>query len=141
MKINCFDGHQKDLVKDIESEWPDADKEHYGDSLPNFNKSDHTLIAYENDIAIGFIFMSIDTGVATIDSILVRNAFRNKGIGTDLLKEAETKAIEKKCHVIKLETGKDWGAKSLYESQGYELRAELKEYYGKYDFVLMDKRL
>jgi hypothetical protein len=45
------------------------------------------------------------------------------------------------AHKAWLETGADWKAKDFYESKGYQIRANLNNYYAHQDFVLMDKDL
>lgn len=140
--IEYHEGIRKDLLNEFETEqWPIADKEHFGDEMPDFTKQKYTILAKEDSQTVGFIKMETDMGVATIHSLLVHNEFQGKGVGTALIKQAEEIAKEKACHMIKLETGKDWHAKPFYESQGFVTVTELKEYYGKRDFVLMEKRL
>ncbi len=142
VKITCHKGVKRKMLQAFESaQWPLADEEHYGKDAPDFRKDKFTIVAKQDDAIVGFIFMMIDTGVATVDSLLVHHKSRREGVGTMLLKKAEEKAKELGCHVIRLETGHDWHAKKFYEKHGYTFQALLKEYYGKRDFILMDKRI
>lgn len=141
-KITIHEGEQKDLLKAFEDEqWPIADKEHFGDEMPDFTKKKYTVVAEDNGQIVGFIKMETDMGVATINSLLVHADFQRSGIGTELIKKAESQAIDNNCHLIKLETGEGWLAKNFYEKHGYETIAHLKGYYGKRDFVLMQKSI
>lgn len=142
LDIEILDGTQKELVKEFEEvNWPKSDHEHYGDDMPSFRKESYTIVAREGSAIVGFVFLLIDTGVATVDSLLVDYAKHRSGVGSALLAAAEDHARAKDCHVMKIETGVDWGARAFYEKNGYGLRAELKGYYGKRDFVLLDKKL
>ena len=141
-KITVHEGDQIDALKEFkEEQWPIADKEHYGDKILNFSNPKYTILAKEDDQIVGFICMEIDMGVAIINDLLVHNEFQRKGIASALMQKAEEKAKEEECHILKLETGDDWGAKNFYETQGYTVIANLKQYYDKRDFVLMEKRI
>lgn len=140
MRIRSYKGVKKKMLKTFEHEqWPIADKEHYGNEMPDFRYQKYSIIASEGADILGFIFLTINVGVATIDSLLVHESLRRKGIASSLLKKAEEKAKKEGCHLIRLETGEDWSARKFYEKHGYTVRALLKGYYGKRDFVLMDK--
>ena len=142
IQIKCHTGIKKELLKEFEEEqWPIADKEHYGNNLPNFEKSQYTIIASSESGIVGYIYMSIDMGVTKIDSLLVHSEHQRKGIASSLLKKAELKAAKELCHVLTVETGFNWKAKEFYESHGYEVTVILKEYYDKKDFVLLEKRI
>ncbi len=142
LKISVYKGIKKSMLKAFEDEqWPIADKEHYGDAIPHFRKQKYTIVAIEGSLIVGHAYLFIDTGVATIDSLLVHHTLRRKGIASALLQEAESKAKVENCHVVSLETGRDWKAKEFYEKHGYTTRAILEGYYGNKDFLLMDKRI
>lgn len=121
--------------------WPEADKEHYGDTQPNFSRDEFTLIAKENSEIVGYISLVIDTGVAQIEPLMVKTDLKGKGIGTKLLQDAEEKAKELGVHKVWLETGSDWQAKGFYEKHGYQVRTVLPNHSGGREFVLMDKMI
>ncbi len=121
--------------------WPTADKEHYGDNQPKFFKDEFTLIAKENDQIIGYITITIDSGVAHLEPLMIHPEFQGKGIGTELLKAAEEKVKSLGGHKIWLETGLDWKAKNFYEKNGYNVRTILPNHTDNRDFVLMDKMI
>ena len=140
--ITIHEGEQKDLLQRFEGEqWPLADRLHYGDRIPDLSIKKYTILAQEGDKIIGYIYLETDMGVAAINSLLVHNDFQRKGVASELMQNAEEKAKTEGCHLLKVETGKEWGAKQFYESQGFATTANLKEYYDKRDFVLMEKRI
>lgn len=119
--------------------WPAADKEHYGDNQPAFLKKELTLIAKEEGKIVGYISVSVDTGVAQIEPLMVGTDLKGKGIGSKLLKAAEDKARSLGVHKVWIETGLDWNAKEFYEKHGYIVRTIMTNHTGGRDFVLMDK--
>ncbi len=120
-------------------EWPEADKEHYGNKEINFSKNFYTLVAKEEDKILAYISFFIELGVAQIDSLIVGKKSRRKGLAKILINEVEAQVKLLGVHKIRLETGIDWNARLLYEKLGYNTRAILPNYYANKDFVLMDK--
>lgn len=142
MTLDVLDGLQKELLKPFEDEqWPLADEEHYGHDLPAFRKDIRTIVASEDGRIIGFAEIFVDTGVAHLENIIVHAKERGRNVGSALLAKAEETAKTLGVHRMKTETGADWGARTFYEKHGYVVRAELKNYYGNRDFVLMDKEI
>lgn len=135
--------------------WLAADKEHYGDTIPDFTRHKFTLVAREHASAfknttseisssediLGYIMVTIDTGVALVQPLMVKTELKGRGIGTQLMQAAEKKAKDLGAHKMCLETGVDWKAKDFYLKNGYAVRAVLPNHYGHYDSVLMDKML
>ncbi len=78
-------------------------------------------------------------GTCEIESLIVGEKFRNKGIATQLVLKVEELCKEMKLHKIFLETGVNWEAKKLYEKLGYKVVCVLKNHYANKDFVLMEK--
>jgi GNAT superfamily N-acetyltransferase len=142
MKITKFEQSDFNALENLKAKaWSVADKEHYGEVLPNFFKEEFTLIAKEGDEVIGYITIICDSGVAQIEPLMVDPDKKGQGIGSDLLQEAEKIAKEKGIHKIWLETGEDWKAKEFYLKHGYTVRADLPNHTGGYNFVLMDKMI
>jgi GNAT superfamily N-acetyltransferase len=121
--------------------WAHADKAHYGDPLPDFTKHALTFVAKDVTGMLGYITLHSELGVANIDSLIVHDSAQRQGVGTQLLKRAEEEATKLGCHKIWIQTGIDWSARKLYESEGYILRCTLPNYYAKRDFVILDKDL
>lgn len=64
--------------------------------------------------------------VVYVDILWVDESFRNKGIGSKLLKEVEKIASKKKCNLIHLDTF-DFQAKDFYIKHGYEIFGVLED--------------
>ncbi len=142
MKIIETDSENNSALKAFKLiEWPEADKEHYGDNLPDFTKHAGTLIADEAGEIQGYISYSAVAGVGKIESIIVGKKFRGRGVAKRLLETVEQKMKTVGVHKVMLETGANWQAKKVYEKQGYQVRVVLPDDCGHQDFVLMDKML
>ena len=140
--LEVFDGLQKELLQQFEAEqWPLADEEHYGRDVPAFRKEICTIVATEDGRIVGFAEIFIDTGVAHVENIIVHAEERGRRVGASLLAKAEETAKSRGVHKMKVETGAEWRARAFYEKHGYAVRAELRNYYGNRDFVLMDKEI
>ena len=123
------------------SSWPAADAEHYGTNPPQFFEETFTLLAKEDERAMGYIKVTCDSGVAKIDELMIDSDRKGQGIGTELLQAAEEKTKSLDCHKIWLETGSDWKAKDFYLKHGYQVRTVLPNHTGNREFVLMDKMI
>jgi ribosomal protein S18 acetylase RimI-like enzyme len=124
-----------------DAEYPAVDKAHYGENTPNWESYEFTLVAKEENEIAGYIGITIKLGIAYIDSLLVGEKFRGKGIGGKLVIKAEEKAKSFGAHKIWLETGNTWGTKEFYEKLGYIVRAILPNDVGHQECISMDKML
>jgi GNAT superfamily N-acetyltransferase len=124
-----------------QKEYSILDKERYGNDAPNFTPKEITLVMKEGGDILGFITIVIKAGITYIDSLLVAAEHRNKGVGKQLVAEAEEKARQLGSHKIWLETGVDWPAESFYKKLGYKTRCVLPNDVGNKDCLLMDKML
>lgn len=120
--------------------WVEADTEHYGRSI-DWDSKDFHITAIENDALTGSLRLNIKAGVAYIDAIIVDKEYRGKGLGKELILEAEKLSKENEAHKIYLQTGKIWSSVSLYEKLGYIITSELPNHYIHVDFVEMTKFL
>lgn len=123
--------------------WPEADKEHYGDGLPDnfFASGKETLVFELDNELIGYLTWTWDLGVAHIDSTAVHPNHRRHGIATKLKQELEARAKAKGCHKIMSETGTDWSSRKLNQNLGYMELLILKNHWGGKDSVLFEKRI
>jgi ribosomal protein S18 acetylase RimI-like enzyme len=66
------------------------------------NKNDILLIAEDKGYVIGFLFCKFhrQTGNAIIDNVLVKEQYRNKGIGTKLMKTCLKELKSKSCTYV-----------------------------------------
>lgn len=130
------------ILKDFSArEWPGADREHFGDQVLDFTKRKLSLAARENGNIVGCISLILDMGVLHLESIIVAETHRGHGVGARLVASAEENGKSLGAHKIWLETGSDWKAKDFYTKLGYQIRAELHNYYANRDYIMMDKDL
>ena len=142
MKITKLEQSDSEALEALKAKaWSVADKEHYGEILPEFFKEEFTLLAKDGDGIVGYITVICDSGVAQIEPLMIHPDYKGKGIGSALLAEAEKLAKEKGIHKLWLETGEDWKAKEFYLKHGYTVRADLPNHTSGYNFVLMDKMI
>lgn len=79
------------------------------------------FIEYDADgTVIGGILGGTYWGWMYIDILWVKEEYRQKGIGSKLLMEAEKEAVSRGCHHVHLET-MSWQAPKFYEKYGYEV--------------------
>ena len=99
------------------------------ESLCRFNeeivgKDGHELInivEYDGDgSVIGGILGGTYWGWMYIDILWVHEDHRKKGIGSQLLREAEKEALRRGCHHVHLDT-MSWQAPDFYKKHGYEV--------------------
>lgn len=128
------------LKEDI---WPEADAEHYGNSIPNdlFKKSKVYLIFEEEGEPVGYLSMTIDAGVAHIGTTAVLKKRRRQGIARQLKLKAEEEAKRLGCHKMFTTVGVGWASQYLNESIGYRQVCLLERHSGRLDFYLYDKLL
>ncbi len=124
-----------------DKEYPEIDKVHFNNKLPDFNRREFTFIVrYQSRIA-GYLRMGVDMGVGKIWSVLVGEEFRKKRVATTLFEHAEEKAKQLGVHKMRIETGSHWEVKPFFERMGYTVRAILPDDIGHIECVLMDKFL
>ena len=61
-----------------------------------------------------------------IDILWVDEDHRKQGLGTQLLKAAESEAINRGCHSVHVDT-MSWQAPEFYKKHGYEIISELND--------------
>jgi ribosomal protein S18 acetylase RimI-like enzyme len=90
---------------------------------------------------VGYIKCILDMGVLHLDSIIIAEKYRGQGIAKQLMMVAQERGKAMGAHKFWLETGSTWKARGFYEKLGFQVRANLNNYYAHQDFVLMDKDL
>lgn len=85
------------------------------------------VIENENkEIVAGIICKMYCDSCIYVDLLWIDERYRKKGLGTKLLTEVETKAKEKGCHLIHLDTF-DFQAKDFYLKNGYEIFGTIED--------------
>jgi ribosomal protein S18 acetylase RimI-like enzyme len=123
------------------SAWPIADREHYGEQLPDFTQHNITITAQKDGKIVGYVSGNAVAGVLHVSTLLVGAEHRNHGIGRQLMVTIEAQGKELGCHKSWLDTGTSWNARFLYEKLGYTAQATLANFYGNKDFIFYDKDL
>lgn len=121
-------------------EWKYDDMERYGETL-EWKRETKMLTATENNKLLGVLELIMESGVMSIDNLIVRHDKQGKGIGTNLMQTAESLARKNKLHKIHLTTGKNWNATKFYETLGYKKTGELLNHYDGQDHVEYSKFL
>ena len=79
------------------------------------------IVEYDtNGNIIGGILGGTYWGWMYVDILWVHENHRYKGIGSKLLREAETEAVRRGCHHVHLDT-MSWQAPEFYQKHGYEV--------------------
>jgi len=143
IKIQNLKGDSKITEAFTKKEWELVHVEHFGVNLDwDYWKIRRlSLKASEAGKVVGALGGELQGGVLHIAELIVDHNLRGKGIGEKLLKEAEKWTKENGGHEVHLETGKDWEAVKFYKRMGYELVAQLPNFFSKVDFVLFRKIL
>ena len=105
-----------------------------------------TWIAEEDAELIGFSIVEWSAGqsesIAYIQTLEVHPAFRNRGIGAELLGRAESSARAAGAHIIALHVDvENAAAIRLYESRGYARQGREEHYYARQRAALVYAKL
>lgn len=105
------------------------------------------LVATKNNELIGYTVAELESRneagkTGHIMNIAVKKGYRKKGIGTQLMDEIERRLKEKGATDIYLEVKvSNRDAIRLYESRGYLIRSEIKDYYEDENAFVMTKTM
>ena len=78
---------------------------------------------------IGFAIIKLRGAfVGYVQSIIIRPQYRNQGFGRAFMKFLEKRIFSEHCNVFVCVSSFNPGARRLYESLGYEIIGELKDY-------------
>lgn len=152
LKIKDFRKFQRfarDIILDQFLDYPSRIRKYYWKK--DFNRDDlkrglktkknMILLAKSPEKIIGFAFLNCDRGGGVQVSWLgVDKSFRQKGIGSSLLKEIEKHARQHQCHFIYLWTENKNNIK-FYQKRGYYLVGIQRESWFGMDEYLMQKNI
>lgn len=101
------------------------------------------LIAEEDKRIAGFVLAEENAPLAHIITLDIAESHRRRGIGSELLREAETNLAARGVRAILLETAtNNEAAIAFWKRHGYRIEAVLKRYYlGRLDAYEMRKFL
>lgn len=121
-------------------EWRLVDILHYGKKINYFEKN-FRFKAVEKDKLLGTIDGKYALGVVYIDTLIVAENARGKGIGTMLIKKAEEFGRSFGAHKTWLVTGKDWSENTFYKKLGFQPVGNLPDFYHRKDFVIYTRSI
>lgn len=148
MKIVRSDASNADFIElvqylDEELAIKDGDNHAFYAQYDKIDKIKHTVLVYENNMAIGCGAMKeYEAGVMEIKRIFIRPDNRGKGIAAIILKELELWAVELKYKKCILETGaNNPEAIGLYQKNGYGIISNYSQYAGIDTSLCFEKEL
>ncbi|MER8373034.1 GNAT family N-acetyltransferase [Mesorhizobium sp. M1406] len=91
------------------------------------------LGAWDGEVLVGTVTLLLDFPPnqphrAEIAKLMTRVDCRGRGVGTRLMRSAESLAVEKGRTLLVLDTAADEGASGLYEKLGFTLTGEIPDY-------------
>ena len=145
VRSNASNADFIELVKYLDEELAikDGDNHAFYAQYDKIDKIKHTVLVYENNLAIGCGAMKeYEAGVMEIKRIFIRPDNRGKGIAVNILKELELWAVELKYKKCILETGaNNPEAIGLYKKNGYRIISNYSQYAGIETSVCFEKEL
>ncbi|MEP6628442.1 MAG: GNAT family N-acetyltransferase [Ginsengibacter sp.] len=148
MKIVRSDASNADFIElvqylDEELAIKDGDNHAFYAQYDKIDKIKHTVLVYENNLAIGCGAMKeYEAEIMEIKRIFIRPNNRGKGIAAIILKELESWADELKYKKCILETGaNNPEAIGLYKKNGYQIISNYSQYAGIDTSVCFEKEL
>jgi len=94
-----------------------------------------------DDELVGFAIAEVKEWMGHVLFVAVDPEFQDRGVGTMLMGELERRAAGAGVKVMRLEALKGSRAVSFYKRLGYEVVAEIENYYPYGDAVVMEKTL
>lgn len=100
------------------------------------------LLAFEKDVAVGFILLRCLAGEGEILNMGVMTDARKKGIGAALLQAAISACAKTECLYVWLEVAEDnHAALYLYKAHGFTSEGKRKAYYRRADGSTIDAHI
>lgn len=150
MQIKVTDGQDKDFIQlchALDRFLNDlvGGEENRAQYIPYnaLNDIHDVLVAYENNIPIGCAsFKKYDDKSAEVKRVFVKEEYRGKQIGRQLMESLEQLARDKGYSCLILESGEPLvAAMRLYRSLGYKVIPNYGQYVNMTDSVCMEKKL
>jgi GNAT superfamily N-acetyltransferase len=101
----------------------------------------HELAATAGGQVVGALGLRIAASLAHLDSLVVAQEWRRRGVGRRLVERAEELANYYNCHKVTLELPLEGPARRFFEAAGYKLEATLPQHTFKLDVAVMRKFL
>jgi ribosomal-protein-alanine N-acetyltransferase len=118
-----------DIEREIypESPWSAVQ---FREELAGVPRTHRYIVAYKDSEIIGYGGIALVGDVADIHTLTVISKYRQRGIGSELLKQLESWAKERSVTAFMLEMREgNSQAQSLYEKNGYQIISRRDHYY------------
>ena len=86
----------------------------------------NNFLAFDNDKLIGGAIGFVEYNWYFLDLLYIDEEYRNRNIGTNLIKEIEKFALKEHLTGVRMETW-NFQAKGFYEKNGYSVFGEIKD--------------
>jgi GNAT superfamily N-acetyltransferase len=106
-----------------------------------WHEQQHEIAATHAGQIVGVLALRIAASLAHVDSLLVVQDERRRGVGRALLERAEIVANYYNCHKVTIEAPADLPARTFFEACGYHVEAILPQHTWKLDVAIMRKFL
>lgn len=93
-------------------------------NIPAESNTDFSIALYDEQQYIGGITANKWMNATHISLLALKKAYRGRGYGSQLLKKAETFALQEGSDLITINT-QDYQAKTFYEKHGYHVFGQL----------------
>lgn len=113
---------------------PEAASAFWQKSLAAAARGERAVLgAWDGEVLVGTVTLLLDCPPnqphrAEIAKLMTRLDYRGKGVGTRLMRAAESLAVQKGRTLLVLDTATEEGASGLYEKLGFTLAGEIPEY-------------
>ena len=113
---------------------PERARAFWNDALAAADRGERVILgAFDGDLLAGTVTLLLDCPPnqphrAEIAKMMTRPSYRNRGIASALLREAERLAVQRKRTLLVLDTATIDGASRLYERHGFTFAGEIPDY-------------
>lgn len=126
----------------LRREWEAFDREFFGTGgAAQWAKKHHLLRAVVDGQTVGVVDFYVLGGVAHLSEIIVAQAWRNRGVGSQLMARFEEVARAAGCHKLSLCTAKNSPAVRFYRRLGYEVEGKMMNHFHGFTFLQVRKFL
>ncbi len=140
LRLRSSDREERDVVRFLRSEWPRADEELLGRAY-QWHGEIVVIAAKHGRRTAGALRGHLLGGVGTVQELLVAEAWRGRGVGSNLLAAFEDRARGRHCHKVVLRTPVGSRAEGFYRERGYRREYTLVEHHFGHDFLGVAKYL
>ncbi len=101
-------------------------KDNISEDINISSVKNNNFLAFDNDKLIGGAIGFVEFNWYFLDLLYIDEEYRNRNIGTNLIKEIEKFALKEHLTGVRMETW-NFQAKGFYEKNGYSVFGEIKD--------------